>query len=223
MTAVLPILKRELYAFFVSPIAYVLLTAWTLLGGFTFWELTAFVAEQPFDGSAQESPLTYFFGRTTLFYLPVLVLIPVITMRLIAEEKSRGTLEILLTAPVTEVAVILGKYLAALTIWVVLWLPSLLYVWLTSRYGDVDPGTIGASYLGVFGIGVYYVALGLMMSTIAPNQVVAAVLTFMALMLLFLLGLGTFVFGDEYREVFAYVSVWGHMEAFSRASSTAAT
>jgi len=217
MRATWTILKREVYSFFVSPMAYVLLTAWIFLTGFVFWLLCSYYAGQQLSpGSAQDSPLTAFFGQTTLFYLPLLVFVPLVTMRLIAEERNRGTLELLMTAPVNEVSVVVGKYLATLVYWVAMWLPTLLYVWLTSRYGDVDMGTIATSYVGVFGVGVYYLAIGVLMSAIAPNQVVSAVLTFLALAALFIFGLGQYVFGDEYRELFAYLSVWGHMESFSR-------
>ena len=208
------IFKRETYAIFVSPMAYVMLTAWLLFCGFTFWVLAQYHANQM--GSAQDSPLTAFFGQTTLFYMPLLVFAPLITMRLLAEERNRGTIETLMTAPVSEAQVVIGKYLAALLFWVAMWVPTGLYVWLTSRYGDVDLGAIGTSYLGIFGIGVYYLAIGVLMSAVSRNQIVSAVLTFLALSSLFVLGLGQFVFGDEQRELFAYVSIWGHMEAFSR-------
>ncbi|MCA9609463.1 MAG: ABC transporter permease subunit [Myxococcales bacterium] len=214
--AIWTIFKREVYAFFVSPMAYVLLTGWLLFCGLTFWMLAGYYAGQPLGGSAQDSPLTAFFGQTTLFYLPMLVFVPLVTMRLLAEERNRGTIETLMTAPVSEVSVVLGKYLAAIVFWLAMWVPTLLYVWLTSRYGDVDMGAIGTSYLGVFGIGVYYLAIGVLMSAISPNQLVSAILTFLALAGLFVVGLGQYVFGEEYRELFAYLSIWGHMEAFSR-------
>jgi ABC-2 type transport system permease protein len=216
MRAVWVILKREVYSFFVSPMAYVLLTLWLLYAGFAFFMLASYSAQQPMGSGAQGNPLTMFFGQTTLFYLPMLVVVPLVTMRLLAEEQSRGTIESLMTAPVTEVSIVLGKYLASLVFWVAMWVPTLLFVWLTSRYGDIDLGAVATSYLGVFGIGCYYFAIGTLMSAIAKNQIVAGILTFFALTTLFMVGIGQFVFGEEYREIFAYLSVWGHMEAFSR-------
>lgn len=212
-----PVMKREVFSFFVSPMAYVLLTVWLLLSGLTFYILCYYQASQPMSaGGPQDSPLVAFFGGTTLFYLPMLIFVPLITMRLLAEERSRGTIEVLLTAPVGATSVVIGKYLAAVTVWIAMWVPTLLYVWLTSRYGDVDLGVTASSYAGVIGVGVYYIAIGTLMSAVAPNQIVSAALTFMALAALFIVGLGQFVFGEEYREVFAFVSIWGHMEAFSR-------
>lgn len=214
MRAVWVILKREVYSFFVSPMAFVLLTVWVFITGFTFWLIANVVASHPMGGGAQDGPLTMFFGKTSLFYMMIIVIVPLITMRLLAEEQNRGTIESLMTAPVSEASIVLGKYLASLVFWIAMWVPSLLYVWLTSRYGDVDLGTVASSYLGIFGIGCYYLGIGTLMSAIAKNQIVAAILTFFVLGTLFVLGLGQFVFGEEYREVFAYISVWGHMEAF---------
>lgn len=215
MRGVWTILKREVYSFFVSPMAYVVLTAWLLWCGVSFGFMANIVAAQGFDRGPQDDPLIAFFGQTTLFYLPLLVFVPLFTMRLLAAETDRGTIETLLTAPVDEISVVLGKYLAALVFWITLWLPTLLYAWLTSRYGDVDLGVLGASYLGIFGVGAYYMAVGLAMSAVARTQIVAAILTFLMLGGLFLLGLGQFVF-TEHREVFVYMSIWGHMESFSR-------
>ncbi len=215
MRATWTICKREVYAFFISPLAYVVMTAWLLLSGYSFYSLARWFAANPFQTSASDTLLGAFFGETTLFYLPILFFVPVFTMRLLAEERSRGTIETLMTAPVSDSAIVLGKYLASLAVWVALWIPTLLYVWLASRYGSVDLGAVATSYVGVLGIGAYYMAIGTLMSAIARNQIVAAILTFLALCGLFLAGLGMYLFGDEYREVFAYISIWGHMEAFS--------
>lgn len=216
MRAIWTICKREVYAFFISPLAYVVLTAWLLLTGYSFYSLAHWFAANPFQTSASDTLLGAFFGETTLFYLPILFFVPVFTMRLLAEERSRGTIETLMTAPVSDAAIVLGKYFAALVVWIALWVPTLLYVYLANRYGTIDLGAVATSYIGVFGIGAYYMAIGTLMSAIARNQIVAAILTFVALCGLFLLGLGTYLFGETYRELFAYISIWGHMEAFSK-------
>ena len=216
MRATWTILSREVYTYFVSPMAYVLTTIWLLITGGTFAMLCSYHANQSFGAGPQSGPLTAFFGQTTLFYLPMLVFVPLVTMGLLAKERDTGSIELLMTAPVGELPIVLGKYFAALVYWVTLWLPTLLYVWLTSRYGDVDLQAVSAAYIGIFGIGAYYLAIGLFMSSIAEKPIIAAALTFFALCGLFMLGLGQYVFGEEYREVFAYLSVWGHMESFSR-------
>jgi ABC-2 type transport system permease protein len=207
--------KREISSWFSSPVAYVVLTAWVLVCGISYYFLAAYFAQNAATGGS-DNPLTHFFGGTTLFYLPFLVMVPVLTMRLLAEETRSGSLESLLTAPVSSISVVLGKYAAALVFWMSLWVPTLLYVWITSRYGDVDLGAVASSYLGVFGIGVQAMALGLLMSAIAPNQIIAAVLTFLVTMTFFVLGIGQFIFQDDTRELLEYISIWNHMSDFSR-------
>lgn len=214
MKAAWAIAKREIGSFFISPVAYVVLTTWLLWTGLSFYLFAGIGASNP-SGGGSDNPLSLFFGQTTLFFIPQLVFVPVITMRLLAQETSTGTIEMLMTAPVREWEVVAGKYLAAMTFWLTLWIPSLLYVWLTSRYGDVDLGAIGASYLGIFGMGSYYMAFGLLSSALARNQIVAAVLTFLFLGMLFGLGMLQYVVWES-RDFFAYLSVWSHMQDFSK-------
>jgi ABC-2 type transport system permease protein len=216
MSAIWTIAKREIVSFFVSPFAYVVLTAWVLWQGAMFFLFCFFVAGAPVGSASEADPLRMFFGNTTLFFIPLLVFVPVLTMRLLAEETRQGTLETLLTAPVTSTGVVLGKYLAALCFWATLWLPTLMYAWLTSRFGDVDWGRLGATYLGILGVGAYYMSLGLLMSAIAKSQISAAVLTFMCLGSLFAMGIFQFMpLDDATLEMIRYVSVWQHMQAFS--------
>jgi ABC-2 type transport system permease protein len=211
------IAKRECFAFFVSPIAWVVLTSWLVWSGLTYFFLCKYAAESVGAPGGGPDPLAAFFGGTMLFYIPLLFFVPVLTMRLLAGERRAGTLEPLLTAPVSATEVVLGKYLASLVFWVTLWVPSLVYVWITSRYGSVDWGVVGASYLGIFGIGLYYMAIGLYASARSSSEIVAAMLGFGGIGLLFALGIGQFMFaGSEYEEVFQYLSVLGHMENFAR-------
>lgn len=206
--------RREVLAFFVSPLAYVVLAAWMVWKGLEFTILAIFASGQA--GGTSVDFLRSAFGGTTLFYMPILVFVPVLTMRLLAEESRQGTIEALLTAPVSSAAVVLGKYLAALVFWVALWTPTLMYVWITSRFGDIDAGHVAAIFLGIFGIGVYYMALGLLMSAVAKSQISAAVLTFMALGFLFMVGIVQFLpLEEDLLELSKYVSVWQHMQAFA--------
>ncbi len=216
MIAIWTIAKREIVSFFLSPFAYVVLTAWVLWQGAMYTIFSMFVAATPIGSASETDPLQMLFGQTTLFFLPLLVFVPVLTMRLLAEESRQGTLEALLTAPVTSAQVVLGKYLSALVFWAALWLPTLMYVWLTSRFGDIDWGRLGATFVGIFGIGAYYMSLGVLMSAVAKSQISAAVLTFMSLGMLFALGILQFMQVDDATlQVIRYVSVWQHMQAFS--------
>lgn len=216
MSPALTIAKREIFSYFVSPIAYVVTTVWLVWCGLQYYILCGLFAGAP-SVSASSNPLSAFFGGSVLFFIPLLVFAPVLTMRLVAEERHTGTLEPLLTAPITTLHVVIGKYLAAVVFWMSLWLPTLLYVWITSQFGQVDLGAVVASYIGVTGIGLYYMAIGLAMSALAKNQIVAALLSFMVLSGLFAGGLLTYLetFAAN-RELIEYISLWGHMQSFSK-------
>jgi ABC-2 type transport system permease protein len=210
------IAKREIFAYFVSPIAYVVTVVWLIWCGLQYYLLAGLFAGAP-SLSASANPLSAFFGGSVLFFIPLLVFAPVLTMRLLAEERHTGTLEPLLTAPITTAHVVLGKYLAALVFWIALWIPTLLYVWITSQFGSVDMGAVLSSYIGVIGIGLYYMAIGLAMSALAKNQIVAAMLTFMVLAGMFAVGLLSFIDAfAAHRDAIDYISLWGHMQSFSK-------
>ena len=217
MRAIWTIAKREIVSFFVSPLAYVVLTTWLLFQGATFWVMSFWFSQQDLgSGASGANPLSHYFGGTTLFYIPIMVYTPLLTMRLLAEEHRQGTIEPLLTAPVSDTAVVLGKYIAAMVFWIALWIPTLMYVWLTSRFGDIDLWKIAATYVGILGLGAYYMALGLLMSALTRSQITAAVLTFIALGAFFILGLMSFlVTDDSMRSVFDYMSLWTHMSTFA--------
>ncbi|MEM7437901.1 MAG: ABC transporter permease subunit, partial [Myxococcota bacterium] len=209
------VMKRELRSFFVSPLAYVVLTSWLIFTGVVFWLITEFYARSAVTSGAG-SPLSAFFGGSALFFMPLMVFVPVLTMRLIAGERQSGTLEGLMTAPISETSIVLGKYGASLVMWITLWAPTVIYAVIMDQYGSIDWGAVRASYLGVFFLGAYLMALGLLMSTIAPTQIIAAVLAFVALGVLFTVGIGQTVFDGTLREVCAYISMWGQMQSFSK-------
>jgi ABC-2 type transport system permease protein len=122
-----------------------------------------------------------------------------------------------MTAPVTETQVVLGKYFAALLFYLCLWLPTLVYVAIIARHADVDPGPVAAGYLGVLGVGALFLAVGVFASSVARNQIVAAVLTFALLVLLFSFGLlANLVTGEVLKKAFAYLDLWQHMDDFAK-------
>ena len=136
-------------------------------------------------------------------------------MRLFAEERQAGIDEALMTTPVSPVAVVFGKYLAAMVFWLAMWLPTLVYVWIARNFGYADWGATSAILLGVFGIGLHYMAIGTLSSAIAPSQLIAAVICFFILSTMFVLGIASSVLPD-WAEVLEYMSVMKHMEAYSR-------
>jgi ABC-2 type transport system permease protein len=210
-----PIYKREIFSLFVTPLAWVLISTFLVVQGVHFFLLVDEFANT--TEGAQGSPVQAFFGGTILLYLPLLFVCPLLTMRLFAEERRTGTIEALLTAPVGTVGVTLAKYGAALTTYVVMWAPTLLYTVIIARTGEVDWRAVGAGYLGILGAGAGYLSIGTMTSALTHSQVTAAMLSSMAAVLLFMIGLGEYVVeSGALHDVCAYVSVWSQMNDFSQ-------
>ena len=211
-----PIYKRELFAFFVTPLAWVLIVVFLVVQGMHFFLLVDHFARLP-DAAGDETPLSAFFGNTVLLYLVLFVLVPPMTMRIFAEERRSGTIEMLMTAPVSSAAVVLAKYAAVLTTYVVMWLPTALYLVILGRTGDLDWHAAASAYLGVLLVGAGYLSLGLCASALTRSQFLAMVWTALVLLVLFILGVGEFVTreGSAMHEVCAHVSVWAHMNDFA--------
>ena len=216
MRSFFPIFKRELFAFFVTPLAWVLICVFLLVQGMHFYLLVDHFSSQG-EMASDQTPLQAFFGNTVLLYLILFLLVPAMTMRLFAEERRSGTIESLMTAPVSSAAVVLAKYAAALTTYLAMWAPTALYLVILRRTGDVDWHVAGASYLGVVLVGAGYLSLGLMMSALTKSQFLALVMTAMVILSLFILGIGEFVAreGTMLHEVCAHVSIWAHMNDFA--------
>lgn len=209
-----PIYKRELFAFFVTPLAWVLITAFLLVQGMHFYLLVDHFSTQ--TDLSDTTPVQAFFGNTVLLYLVLFLLVPPMTMRLFAEERRSGTIEPLLTAPVSSAAVVLGKYAAAVTTYLAMWVPTILYLVILKRTGDIDWRASGASYLGVLLVGAGYLAVGLLMSAVTKSQFLALVLTALVVLALFIFGVGEFIApeGTTLHDLCAYVSVWSQMNDF---------
>jgi ABC-2 type transport system permease protein len=211
-----PIFKRELFAFFVTPLAWVLITVFLLVQGMHFFLLVDHFASQGQQLSDQ-TPLQAFFGNTVLLYLVLFLLIPPMTMRLFAEERRSGTIESLMTAPVSSAGVVLAKYAAVLTTYVAMWAPTVLYLVILKQTGDIDWRVAASAYLGVFLVGGGYLSIGMLMSAITKSQFLALVLTALLILALFILGVGEFVTreGTLMHDICAHVSVWAHMNDFA--------
>lgn len=216
MKGLYPIFKRELFSFFVTPLAWVLMTSFLLFQGAHFFVIIMHYANSG-ELSVDGGPVQGFFGGTILIYLPLLLICPLLTMRTFAEERKSGTIEALLTAPVTPAGVVLGKYLATLAVYVVTWIPTALYIIALSRFGEVDVRIVVTSYAAILLVGAGYISIGTMTSALTTNQLTAAVVASVALLFLFLLALGEFVFDPGIvRDVCSHVSVWSMMSDFSR-------
>ena len=208
------LLRRELGAYFSSPMGYVMLLLFLLVMGFIFAVVLAFLNRGP----TQLTPMGILFS---MFWVPSVVVIPLITMRLLAEEKRQGTIEMLMTAPVTDFEVVMAKYLGAVLLYTIMWAGTGLYVVIVDHYARtamLDLGPILSGYVGVLIIGQFCIAIGVFASSLTKNQVAAALVSFAVI---FLLTLGVswmeYLFrGGELGTFFRAVSPVEHMDGFQR-------
>lgn len=212
MSGILATLRRELCAYFFSPLAWALLTLLLVINGTIFALILSFLSD---PRSAGGRPLDFFFSSS---WVVLMFIVPLLTMRLFSEERSSGSIEVLMTAAVTEIQVVVGKYLAALLFYLFLWLPTLAYAAIVAGYSEIDWGTIASGYLGIFAAGSVFLAIGTLASSLARNQVVSGVITFAVVFFLFLVfgSLQSLVNSSVWKEFFAYLDVAGQMDDFAR-------
>lgn len=214
MSGAIAVLRRELKAYFYSPLAYILLTFFLLVQGYYFWILISYLSDPRFPAG---KPLELFFGQTIFTWLVLIFTGTFLTMRLLSEELRSGTIETLMTAPVSETQVVLGKYFAALLFYLFLWSPTLIYVAIVRWKTPVDWGPVAASYLGIFGIGALFLSVGIFASSTAKNQIVSAIVTFFFLLVLFSIGLmENLANGETAKAVLGHMNLWTHMDDFAK-------
>jgi ABC-2 type transport system permease protein len=226
MRNILAIIERELRAYFNSPIAYVVLTIFVFLSGLFFRSILAQVMEmglmsqmqaQQFGPRPIDMPGMISRGFLSTMSVILLFIMPMLTMGLFSEEKKRGTIELLLTAPLTDLQVVLGKFLAAASFFVILlsttWIPmAVLYL-----YSDPASGPILTAYLGLLLYGLAIVAIGLFISTLTENQIIAAVLSFGTIMVLWLVDVvANNAESPASKAVLTYLSILSHLDDFMK-------
>ena len=212
------LLKKELRSFFVSPMAYIVLALVMVLNGFSFRAALSVLESAPSEGSI----VTWTF-HAMWFWLSYFFVFPLLTMRLFAEEKKMGTLETLFTAPVRTWQVVWAKYLAAVFIYCVLWVPSyfnfLLVDWITVGQVEMPAGALRGSYLILLAMGLFNLAIGCLASALTSNQIIAAVISFTVSLLHFLVGLFIMVVGkkvsDTVVDVVSYFASMEHIRTFT--------
>jgi ABC-2 type transport system permease protein len=221
MQNILAIWQREMKSYFVSPIAYVVLTVFLFFSGFFFYSILSAVVQSTMMQAAygQGSPPVDVPGIVTrnLFgtlSVVMLFMIPMLTMGLFAEEKKRGTIELLLTTPVGNLHAMLGKYLATLTFLMIMLGSSFVTISGLFVYGDPELKPILGSYLGLFLYGAALLAVGLFLSTLTENQIVAGLITFGVILVLWLIDSFSASAQGVTREVLSYLSVISHLDDF---------
>jgi ABC-2 type transport system permease protein len=216
------ILQKEWRHYFGSPIAYVALFVWTLLFGAFFYFAFSFFLEQSqraggtdFGGGVRLSMNEYLI-RPLLHNMSVVALFiaPMLTMRLFAEEKRQGTIELLATSPVTDLEIVLGKFLAAVGLYALMILAGFLNVALIYLLATSPPEwkPIATGGLGILLLGSCFIALGCFVSTLTRNQIVAGILAFCLFLGVWILGWAEDPAGGTFKKVVAYLGVTTHLE-----------
>jgi ABC-2 type transport system permease protein len=224
MRNILAVAGKELRAYFHSPIAYLVMALFAVLCGFFFYNYTAAFVVQTFRmmATGQMAPNVsineyiirpLFEGVLTVV---LLLLIPLVTMRLFAEEKRSGTIELLLTSPLTDLQIILGKFLGALALYAVLMLLSFLYIGLLFLYGNPSAKPLLADVLGLFLFGGALLSLGMWISTFTRNQIIAGVVAFALFLLLYVFDWVNAYSSSASGRVMSYMALTTHFDNFAK-------
>ena len=215
MQHLLALTSRELKALWYSPIAYVVGALFLLLQGWVFWLLVAVLNDPRVDPAWTMAQ--FFFGGTFFFWFSALLVAPLLTMRTFSEEKRTGTIEFLLTAPVSDTQVVLAKFLGAWLVYGLFWSLTVVFFLILRRWTAFDWGPVCLGYLGTWLLGSVLIAVGVLASSLTRNQVIAAVLSFVALLLLFSVGILDVLIRDpQASTVIHYLSLTDHLRDFSK-------
>jgi ABC-2 type transport system permease protein len=213
--------NKELRSYFASPIAYIMIGLFALLFGWFFYVPLAYFEQQSMQmGMNPNQPLNInqmLVGPTLMNTTVIMLfLFPLITMRTYSEEKRSGTIELLLTSPVTDVQIIFGKFLGAMLLYAAMLAVTTIHIGLLFIYGNPEWKPIATGYLGLLLMGGCFLSLGLFISSLTKNQIVAAMATFAVFLMLWVINwIGTFV-GPTMQTVLAYLSLTEHFDDFAK-------
>jgi ABC-2 type transport system permease protein len=223
----LAILDREVKSYFSSPIAYVVIGLFLLLSGIFFYLIVSNFVQICMRADMQAQyyrmappklnvnmmairPILHNMSLFALFFLSF------VTMRLYSDEKKTGTIELLLTSPITNLQSILGKFSAAALLFLIMLAGTFIYVILLFIYGNPELGPVLTGYLGLFLLGLSYIAFGVFFSTLTDNQIVAAVATFVFILFFWAIGWVSGIVSPGVGEVLSQFSLIEHFEDFSK-------
>lgn len=221
------IYRKEMRSYFISPIAYIVLAFFTAIAGYFFYGLLVQFLEYSMRSMLQAQyyrmappkvNVNEMVVRPLFLNMSILVLfmLPAITMRLFSEEKKSGTIELLLTSPITQLETILGKFFAGVSLYasmIFLTIPFLVVLFI---YGDPELGPVLTGYLGILLFGASFVAIGLLISSLTENQIISAIATFGVLLMLWVIDWMAAYTDPPLSSFFSYISVIDHLESFAK-------
>jgi ABC-2 type transport system permease protein len=224
MSNILAIAHKELKSYFASPIAYIVIGFFALLFGYFFIALLAFFERQSMQmasmgmGGPQAMNINQQLIRPLFLNASVIVLfvLPMITMRTYAEEKRSGTIELLLTSPLTDFQIITGKFLGAMALYTAMVGITLPHVAVLFAYGNPEWKPVLTGYLGLLLLGGCFISVGLLISSLTKNQIVAGMTTFAVFLMLWVINwMGSFS-GPRTQEILDYLSITNHFDDFTK-------
>jgi len=228
MKGILAIYRREMSSYFVSPIAYIVIGFFLVITGYFFANILSILIERSFMAQMQaqqmgappemDVPSLVIRNFTGVIATLLLFLMPMLTMGSYAEERKRGTMEMLMTSPLTELQIVVGKFLALLSLFVLMLAPTLIYHLFMSFYSEpaMPWRIVWTGYLGIFLLGAVLLALGSFISSLTESQIVAGVITFVVFLLLWVLDLSVRSATSMTGEIFKYLSILQHYDTFAQ-------
>ncbi len=222
MGNILAVAQKETRAYFASPIAYVVIGLFALLFGYFYVAILSFFVEQSMQGGQFGMPAPVNVNQqmirpvllnTTVVFLFVL---PMVTMRTFAEEKRSGTIELLLTSPLTDLQLIIGKFLGTLVMFAGFLAVMAIYIGILFFFGNPEWKPVVTAFFGLLLMGGAFLSVGLFVSSLTKNQIVAGMLTFAVFLLLWIIDwIGNFV-GPTLEPIFTYLSITQHFDDFAK-------
>ncbi len=218
MRKFLILLEREMKAYFYSPVAYIVLAFFMALIGFNLYTMVSLLNRGPV-----EVTLVELFFNNAIFWFAFILVIPLITMRLYSEEFKLGTIETLMTAPVEDWQVVGSKFAGAMLFYLILWLPTVFFFaffqWETQNKAAEALGAFGGSYLLLVLMGGFFVSIGCLASVLTRNQIIAAVISLVTVILFFFTGFLGYLLpniSQTFQDIVAYFSCVQHMKDYTR-------
>jgi ABC-2 type transport system permease protein len=222
MSNALAIARKELRGYFASPIAYVVIGFFSLIFGFFFYSLLLYFDQTSARSAGlgggpsvnvNEQLLRPVFLNATVIFLFVL---PLVTMRTYSEEKRSGTIELLLTAPLTDLQIIVGKFLGAMGLYAAMLAITLIHIGVLFLFGTPEWRPLATTYLGLLLMGGCFISLGLLISSLTKNQIVAGMVTFGVFLMLWVINWIASFMGPTTQQVLNYLSITDHLDDFTK-------
>jgi ABC-2 type transport system permease protein len=222
MNNILAIAHKELKGYFASPIGFIVVGLFSLLFGFFFYSLLEFFNRQSMQmlggGATPPMNVNEQLIRPVFLNASVIVLfvLPMITMRTYSEEKRSGTIELLLTAPLTDFQIIMGKFVGAMSLYAVMLAVTFIHIAVLFAFGNPEWVPILTAYLGLLLMGGCFVSVGLLISSLTKNQIVAGMITFAVFLMLWVINWIASFTGPTAQAVLNYLSITDHLDDFTK-------